>query len=51
MIRDPMLEQGRSVRSPHPEVEETIETCDKLTAVTSQVPLHHCVGVHKENWE
>ena len=44
--RDPMLEQGKSVRSPpHEEEEGAAETCDELTTTPIPVP---CTAVVEE---
>jgi len=42
---DPMLEQGKSVRSPPPEEKGAAETrCDELTATPFPIPLCHLWG-------
>lgn len=38
-VSDPTLEQGKGVRSPHPEEEGAAETRDELTAAPIPFPL------------
>ncbi|PKU44760.1 suppression of tumorigenicity 5 protein isoform x4 [Limosa lapponica baueri] len=48
--RDPMLEQGKSVRSPPPEEEGAAETCEELT--TTSIPRSPVLlkGRRQKNW-
>jgi len=48
----PMLEQGKSVRSPSPEDEGAAETmCGELTASPIACLLHHLGGGVREYWK